>query len=36
MVPMFSDEVIRFTRKNVTGLDTSPINLLDLWSVKKD
>ena len=36
MVPLYYDEVIRFTRKNVTGLGINPINLLDLKRVKKD
>ncbi|MFV9550327.1 ABC transporter substrate-binding protein [Algibacter sp. PT7-4] len=35
MVPLFYDEVVRFTQKNVTGLGTNPINLLDLRFVKK-
>ena len=36
MVPLFYDEVIRFTRKNVKGLGINPINLLDLRRVTKD
>ncbi|MFT5848023.1 ABC transporter substrate-binding protein [Psychroserpens sp.] len=36
IVPLFYDEVIRFTRKNVNGLGINPINLLDLKRVKKD
>ncbi|GAA4933554.1 ABC transporter substrate-binding protein [Algibacter agarivorans] len=36
MVPLFYDEVVRFTRKNVKGLGINPINLLDLKRVKKD
>lgn len=36
MVPLYYDEVIRFTRKNVHGLGVNPINLLDLKQVKKD
>ena len=36
MVPLYYDEVIRFTRKNVKGLGTNPINLLDLRYVQKD
>jgi ABC-type transport system substrate-binding protein len=35
IVPLFYDEVIRFTRKNVSGLGINPINLLDLKRVKK-
>ena len=36
VVPLFYDEVVRFTRKNVKGLGINPINLLDLKRVKKD
>ncbi|WP_298758501.1 ABC transporter substrate-binding protein [uncultured Psychroserpens sp.] len=36
VVPLFYDEVVRFTRKNVTGLGINPINLLDLKRVKKN
>lgn len=36
MVPLFYDEVVRFTQKNVKGLVTNPINLLDLRYVRKD
>lgn len=36
MVPLYYDEVIRFTRKNVNGLGVNPINLLDLKHVRKD
>lgn len=36
MVPLYYDEVIRFSRKNVKGLGVNPINLLDLRRVKKD
>ena len=35
MVPLYYDEVIRFTQKNVKGLGTNPINLLDLRYVRK-
>ena len=35
IVPMFYDEVVRFTRKNVTGLGINATNLLELKSVKK-
>ncbi len=35
VVVMFYDEVVRFTRKNITGLGINPINLLDLKRVKK-
>ncbi|MDO6760065.1 ABC transporter substrate-binding protein [Tamlana sp. 2_MG-2023] len=36
MVPLYYDEVIRFTRKNIKGLGVNPINLLELKHVKKD
>jgi peptide/nickel transport system substrate-binding protein len=36
MVPLYYDEVIRFTRKNIKGLGVNPINLLDLKRVKKE
>ena len=36
MVPLFYDEVIRFTRKNVKDLGINPIDLLDLRRVRKD
>jgi len=36
MVPLFYDEVVRFTRKNVKGLGINPINLLDLKRVRKE
>lgn len=36
IVPLFYDEVVRFTRKNVEGLGINPINLLDLKYVKKN
>ncbi len=36
MVPLFYDEVIQFTQKNIKGLKNNPINLLDLRRVRKD
>ncbi|MFV0540386.1 MAG: ABC transporter substrate-binding protein [Aestuariibaculum sp.] len=36
IVPLFYDEAVRFTQKNVTGLGINPINLLDLKQVKKE
>lgn len=36
IVPLFYDEVVRFTRKNVEGLGINPINLLDLKQVKRN
>ncbi|MGY0392763.1 ABC transporter substrate-binding protein [Bizionia sp. KMM 8389] len=35
VVPLFYDEVMRFTRKNISGLGINPTNLLDLRRVKK-
>ena len=35
VVPLFYDEVVRFTRKNVSGLGINPINLLELKRVSK-
>ncbi|TBN15412.1 ABC transporter substrate-binding protein [Hyunsoonleella pacifica] len=35
MVPLFYDEVVRFTRKNVKGLGSNPINMLDFKRVTK-
>ncbi|NRD19754.1 ABC transporter substrate-binding protein [Winogradskyella eckloniae] len=35
IVPLFYDEVVRFTQKNITGLGINPNNLLELKSVKK-
>jgi len=35
VVPLYYDEVVRFSRKNVTGLGINPINLLELKAVKK-
>jgi len=35
VVPLYYDEVIRFTRKNVQGLGINPVDLLDLRRVKK-
>ena len=35
VVPLFYDQVIRFTRKNVQGLGINPIDMLDLRRVQK-
>jgi len=35
IVPMFYDQAVRFTRKNVNGLGINPTNLLELKNVKK-
>lgn len=36
IVPLFYDEVVRFTRKEVHGLGINPVNLLDLKRVNKN
>lgn len=36
IVPLFYDEVTRFTRKNIHGLGINATNLLELKSVRKD
>ena len=36
IVPLFYDEVVRFTRKSVSGLGINPTNLLELKSVRKN
>ncbi|MDY0779874.1 ABC transporter substrate-binding protein [Tenacibaculum sp. IB213877] len=36
IVPLYYDEVIRFTQKNVHGLGINPIDLLNLKRVKKE
>lgn len=35
IVPLYYDEVVRFTQKNVSGLGINPVNMLDLSRVKK-
>ncbi|MGB6269947.1 MAG: ABC transporter substrate-binding protein [Olleya sp.] len=35
IVPLYYDEVIRFTQKNISGLGSNPINLLELKQVSK-
>ncbi len=35
IVPLFYDEVVRFTRKNISGLGINAINLLEIKAVKK-
>jgi peptide/nickel transport system substrate-binding protein len=34
IVPLYYDEVLRFVRKGVTGLEPNAMNLLDLRRVK--
>lgn len=36
VIPLYYDEVVRFSQKNVQGLGINPINLLNLKSVKKN
>lgn len=36
VVPLFYDEIYRFTQKNITGLEPNGLNMLDLRRVKKD
>ena len=36
IVPLFYDEVVRFTRKTVNGLGINATNLLELKSVYKN
>ncbi|PKQ46361.1 ABC transporter substrate-binding protein [Confluentibacter flavum] len=36
IVPLFYDEIVRFTRKNVKGLGVSPVYVLELKEVKKN
>lgn len=36
VVPLFYDEVVRFTHKDVSGLGTNAMNLVDLRSVQKN
>ena len=35
IIPLFYDEAIRFTKKEISGLGINPINLLDVKRVKK-
>ena len=35
VIPLYYDEVVRFTQKNISGLGINPINHLDLKRVKK-
>ena len=36
VIPLYFDEVIRFTHKNVNNLGVNPINILDLRKVTKN
>ena len=35
IVPLYYDQVIRFTQKKISGLKINPVNVLKLKSVKK-
>ncbi len=35
LIPLYYDQVVRFTQKNVAGLGINPLNLLELKRVKK-
>jgi peptide/nickel transport system substrate-binding protein len=35
VVVLYYDEVLRFSRKNISGLGSNPLNLLNLKNVKK-
>ncbi|WP_111709519.1 ABC transporter substrate-binding protein [Lutibacter citreus] len=35
IIPLYYDEVVRFTQKNIIGLGINPVNMLSLKSVKK-
>lgn len=36
VIPLYYDQVSHFIRKNVRGLQTNPVNMLDLKTVKKE
>lgn len=36
VIPLYYDQVVRFTQKNISGLGINPINHLDLTRVKKE
>ena len=35
IVPLYYDEVLRFSQKNISGFESNAMNLLDLKRVKK-
>ena len=35
IIPLYYDEVVRFTQKNIRGLEMNPINILVLKRVQK-
>ncbi|MFM9004538.1 MAG: hypothetical protein ACKOSR_03410 [Flavobacteriales bacterium] len=36
VIPLYYDQVSHFIRNNVHGLETNPVNMLDLRPVRKD
>ncbi|SDX83997.1 peptide/nickel transport system substrate-binding protein [Lutibacter oricola] len=36
IIPLYYDEVVRFTQKNISGLGINPVNMLTLKNVKKE
>lgn len=36
VIPLFYDKVVRFTRKNISGMSPNPLNLLNLKHVRKN
>ena len=36
IVPLYYDEVLRFTHKNISGLNSNAMNMLDLKTVRKE
>ncbi len=36
IIPLYYDEAVRFTRKNIKGLEPNPLNMLDLRRVMKE
>jgi ABC-type transport system substrate-binding protein len=36
VIPLYYDQVSHFVRKNITGLQTNPVNMLDLRTVNKN
>ena len=36
IVPLYYDEVLRFTQKNISGLNSNAMNMLDLKTVRKE
>jgi peptide/nickel transport system substrate-binding protein len=36
VIPLYYDQVSHFVRSNVSGLQTNPVNMLDLRPVRKN